>query len=155
MVFWKSIAIALVVILGLSYAGFAYVYNRAGGINFTGIVTGEPQPKVVTVLKNQNLTFERVPGRETSPFFSVLKYSIDVVGYKTGFLYYNVSQFGVMPGWHEGHVYLYYEFETDGFFTGLKDYQFEHNLIGTRMWLALTATTASWAVISISLYLRD
>lgn len=76
MIFWKSIAIALAVILGLSYAGFAYVYSQARGIGVDA-----QQPKIVTLLRNQNVT-------------SSWNASVNILGYKTGFLYVNVSALG-------------------------------------------------------------
>jgi hypothetical protein len=163
MIFWKSLAIALLAILGLSYVGFAYVYSQGGGITIAGMVTGGPHAKVVTLLKNSNITnlyYQR-------PL--TLNKSVDISGYSTGFLYFQVFLYEKSshpdPQWRPT-LTLSVQFETDSILSGTTEigsvydtnsgvaFVKQIDLIGTKMWISGYATY-EWAVMSISLYLRD
>lgn len=156
MIFWKSIAIALAVILGLSYAGFAYVYSQARGIG-----VGAQQPKIVTLLRNQNVT-------------SSWNASVNILGYKTGFLYVNVSALGNLISGINRPFMVSWLFEADEIKGGIplvfsgdlnsRDvYIHPIDMAGSQMWLFLTPSSnvgpyplpVVWTVISMSLYLRD
>jgi len=151
MSFWKPLAITLAVLLGLSYIGFAYVYSQGGGIMIAGMITGGMQPKVVTLLRNSNIT-------------SSWSTSVNILGYKTSFLYLNVSS--VSRKVNEAEFRLTYQFEVDeirddvhtfGFISRVSIPIGELHLVGTKMWFALTPEPLDSisAVISMSLYLRD
>ncbi len=152
--FWKSLAIGLMVLLGISYVGFGYVYSQAGRIMIARMVTGGQQPKVVTLLKNQNITSLQY----TNLFLNT---SVDTYGYKTGFLYLKAVQME-----RYSIDMLDVSFETDSlsgqatilisnwFLMANASYSWEINIGGTRMWIHVYSST-SWAVLSMSLYLRD
>lgn len=163
MIFWKSIAIALAVLLGISYVGFAYVCSQSGGITMIGMVTGMPQPRVVTLLKNSNVTnlyWSRPP---------TLNKSVDILGYKTVFLYCQVFLYerplNPDPQWRPT-LNLSVQFETDDILSGTTEiglifdtnsgvgFVKEIDLVGARMWISASASY-QWAVMSMSLYLRD
>lgn len=160
--FWKSITIALAVVLGLSYAGFAYVYSQGGGIMIAGMVTGGMQQKVVTLLKNSNIT---------NPLNWNI--SVDTTGYKTGCLYYQTID---MHNREYYRIGLSYRFEVDEIFgtrhslgsIGSDEPENrEINIVGAKMWISTAQLfvivsgpdpqpeSPQWAVISMSLYLRD
>jgi len=151
MQFWKSLAIGLIVLLGVSYVGFAYVYSQGGGIMIAGLVTGGMQPKVITLLKDTNIT-------------SYWSTSVNILGYKTSFLYLNVSSVSRKVNWAEFR--LTYQFEVDeikddvhtfGVISGVSHPIGEIHLVGTKIWFALTPEPLDSisAVMSMSLYLRD
>jgi hypothetical protein len=153
MIFWRSIAIALAVILGLSYAGFAYVYSQSGGI-IIGMIAGARQPKVITLLKNQNIT----KSAHTNVFLNT---SVDTYGYKTGFLYLKAIQREL---YSIDYIDAYSETDSlSGSATTLisnlelganVSLSWEINIGGSSMRIRIISET-SWAVLSMSLYLRD
>jgi len=163
MIFWKSIAIGLVVLLGISYAGFAYVYSQGGGITMVGMLAGRPQPRVVTLLRNSNITNLHYQRPLT------LNKSVDISGYNTGFLYCQVFLYEKPshpdPQWRPT-LTLSVQFETDNMLSGTTEigsvydtnsgiaFVKQIDLIGTKMWITGYATYES-AVMSMSLYLRD
>jgi hypothetical protein len=158
MILWKTIAITLAIILGVSYGGFVYIYIQSGGITTAGIITGGLRPKVMSLLKNSNVT-----NLNSAPSWNT---SVDIFGYKTGFLYCQIYQHGNPTPIITPTLYLMVEFETDGMLgifsaTGaVKIYENGSasssaiNLMGSRMWIGASANY-QWAVMSMSLYLRD
>jgi hypothetical protein len=152
LILWKYIAIGLAVLLGLSYIGFAYIYRQNGGIYITGIGSAGPQPRVVTLLRNQNVT-------------GTWNMSVDVLGYKTGFLYCQVFQTSVLPptgpiSYVVPAIDIWFQVDNMKIsnhiigITGPTLESHELDLEGSRMWVIVDASNY-WIVISLSLYLRD
>jgi len=115
------------------------------------LLEAEPQPKVVTLLKNSNVT--NLQNWNTS---------VDILGYKNGFLYCQIFQTAKSYG--ESRLHIGAVFETDDIIAGGTSVGpiygvgvafKEINLGGSRMWIVISDATYQWAVMSISLYLRD
>jgi hypothetical protein len=124
------------------------------------IATTEPQPKVITLLKESNIT--NLQGWNIS---------VDTSGYRTGFLYCQIAQAGNAHE-HYASLYLIIRFQVDDIL-GWNVESSEQNLqvsppspyiyappfkeisiASNKMWLS-TSPSYDWAVLSISLYLRD
>lgn len=153
--FWKSLAIGLAALLGISYAGFAYIYSSSGGIIIAGMITGGMQSKVITLLRNSNIT-------------SAWTMSVSIQGYKTGSLYCQMASAkpggGLAPECQfELDSILGRKFELTAFYTRAPR-SWEIDLEGTKMWIRFNPTidpeyteagAPQSAVVSMSLYLRD
>lgn len=152
MPFWKSLAIGLMVLLGISYVGFAYVYSQGGGIMIAGMVAGGMQPKVVILLRDANIT----RGDWSA--------SVDTRAYKTGFLYCQVISTN-----DGGPLVPKYEFRVDDIPGGDSElpyvspgnvYSWEISIKGTELRVWFTVRLGYYlhpesAIVSMSLYLRD
>ena len=159
MQFWRSLAVGLIVLLGISYVGFAYIYSQVGGITIAGMVIGRKQSKVIALFRNSNIT--NLQSWNTS---------VDLSGYKTGFLYFQVID--LHPG---GGLVPHCLFEVDeilgrdiGFWgppvTSGGSYSWELNLEGSKMWIWFELEeywidaqlyVPESAVVSMSIYLRE
>lgn len=145
---WKFLTFVLVVVLGVSYVGFAYVYtNSLASVETPPTEPVGIQPKIVTLLKNSNVT-------------SNWNASVGIFGYKTGFFYLNVTGLPENP---TSNPILSWQFETDGI--RAPRYLFGNlvrtgtsvtkvDLQGSNMTFYITSQ-GQWVVISMSLYLRD
>ena len=146
---WRFLAFVLVVVLGISYVGFAYVYTNIVAGGETPTTTGPVgiQPKIVTLLKNSNVT-------------SNWNASVATFGFKTGFFYLNVTSLPVNP---TSNPVLTWQCETDGI--KAPRYLFGNlvregtsvtkiDLQGSNMTFYITPE-GQWVVLSMSMYLRD
>jgi hypothetical protein len=126
-------------------------------------LTGRHQPKIITLLRNSNITNLNYQRPLT------LNKSVDVSGYNTGFLYCQVFLYEKPlhpdPQWRPTFT-INVLFETDNIPSGTTEIGLindtnsgvalvkQIDLIGPEMWISGYASY-QWAVISMSLYLRD
>jgi len=164
---WKSLSLVLATLFTVSLLSIGYLYTQTSG--FTGVAQTSSQSKIVTLLKKTNLTNLDVD----NPF--AWNASVDTVGYKTGFLYCQVFENGKVTRYQSsagGHnpptervLEVYVHFETDDISVASNQPLYfevhdngtsyvEVNLAGS-LTRVLIFGTYQWAVVSMSLYLRD